>query len=145
MRVLVSFLRIFVSGALTIIVGSKGFSQTSPAKPTGEVVYKERCGGCHEQTNPRIPPRSALSQMPAARILHVLDFGAMMTIAYPMSRDERQAVAAYLGTSAPAVSFPPSAYCRDRKGAVSGNPKAAWNGGVRVRAIRAINPAQPLD
>jgi hypothetical protein len=37
--------------------------------------------------------------MPAERILRALDIGAMMTVAYPMSRDERQAVAAYLGTS----------------------------------------------
>src|SRR5580693_5231066 len=94
----------------------------------GEVVYKQRCAGCHEQTNPRIPPRTALNQMPAERILRTLDFGAMMTVAYPMSRAERQAVAAYIGTSAPAVEFPPSAWCADRRVTVSDRPKAAWNG-----------------
>src|SRR5712691_8336898 len=77
--------------------------------PSGEAVYKRRCAGCHEQTNERIPPRQTLQQMPASRILRTLDFGAMMTVAYPMSRDERQAVAGYLGTSAPAIAFPPSA------------------------------------
>ena len=125
-------LRNTVSGALGLAVGTAGFAQTSPVtspiKAAGEAVYKQRCGGCHEQTNPRIPPRSTLSQIPAQRILHVLDFGAMMTVAYPMSRDERQAVATYLGTSAPAVSFPASDYCRDRKVTVSDKPKAAWNG-----------------
>src|SRR5579871_1530188 len=94
----------------------------------GEAVYKQRCAGCHEQTSPRIPPRTALNQMPAGRILRALDFGAMMTVAYPMSRDERQAVAAFLGTNAPASALPPSAYCADRRAVVSDRPKSAWNG-----------------
>src|SRR5690242_21049349 len=82
----------------------------SQSAPSGEAVFKRRCAGCHEQTNPRIPPRQALEQMPASRILRALDFGAMMTVAYPMNREERQAVAAYLGTNAPSINFP-----QDRK------------------------------
>lgn len=66
--------------------------------------------------------------MPAGRILRALDFGAMMTVAYPMSREDRQAVAAYLGTSAPAINFPANAYCSDRRAQVSDHPKASWNG-----------------
>jgi polyvinyl alcohol dehydrogenase (cytochrome) len=66
--------------------------------------------------------------MPASRILSTLDFGAMMTVAYPLSRDERQAVAAYLGTTAPAISYPESAYCADRRVTVSDKPKSQWNG-----------------
>ena len=128
MRLSGSLLPVIVSVALGLAFGTAGSAQPSTVKASGETVYKQRCAGCHEQTNPRIPPRSALSQMPAERILHVLDFGAMMTIAYPMSRAERQAVAAYIGTSAPAVSFPPSAYCVDRKVSVSDEPKGAWNG-----------------
>jgi polyvinyl alcohol dehydrogenase (cytochrome) len=96
--------------------------------PSGEAVYQRRCAGCHEQTNPRIPPRSALQQIPASRILHTLDFGAMMTVAYPLSRDERQAVAAYLGTTAPAIAYPERAYCADRSVTVSDKPKSQWNG-----------------
>src|SRR5215469_10911931 len=105
-----------------------GFAQTSPQKAAGEAVYKQRCAGCHDQTNPRIPSRTSLSQMPATRILSALDFGVMMTVAYPMSRDERQAVAAYIGTNAPPASFPASAYCSDRSVSISAKPKAAWNG-----------------
>ena len=128
MRLFWSLLHISLSGALGIACGTAGFAQASPVKAAGEAVYRQRCSGCHDQTNPRIPPRSSLSQMPAERILHVLDFGVMMTVAYPMSRDERQAVAAYIGTGAPAVSFPPEAYCKDRKVTVSDKPKGAWNG-----------------
>jgi polyvinyl alcohol dehydrogenase (cytochrome) len=96
--------------------------------PSGEAVYKRRCAGCHEQTTARIPPRQALQQMPASRILRALDFGAMMTVAYPLSRDERQAVAGYLGTNAPAIAFPPNAYCSDRRATISDKPQSAWNG-----------------
>ena len=103
-------------------------AQTAPARPSGEAVYKQRCARCHELTDPRIPPRTALNQMPSVRIMRALDFGAMMTIAYPLSRDERQAVAGYLGTSAPAINFPASAYCSDRKVTVSDKPKFSWNG-----------------
>ena len=103
-------------------------AQTPVTKPAGDAVYERRCAGCHEQTNPRIPPRTSLNQMPATRILRALDFGAMMTVAYPMSRDERQAVAAYIGTNAPAIAFPPSAYCKDRRANIASKPKSAWNG-----------------
>jgi polyvinyl alcohol dehydrogenase (cytochrome) len=112
-------------GLLTAVL-----AQGQSAAPTtaGEAVYKQRCAGCHEQSNPRIPPRTALSQMPAERILRALDFGAMMTVAYPMSRDERRAVAAYIGTAASATAYPPSAYCADRRVTVSDGAKSAWNG-----------------
>jgi len=114
---------VLTSCGLTLLFASLG-----SAAPSGEAVYKQRCAGCHDQTNPRIPPRTTLTQMPAARIMKTLDFGAMMTVAYPMARDEREAVAAYLGTKAPLISLPPSAYCSDRGVKVSNTPKFAWNG-----------------
>jgi polyvinyl alcohol dehydrogenase (cytochrome) len=119
---------ILLSGVLGLMFSGTLCAQSSGSLQTGEMVYKQRCASCHEQTNPRIPPRSALSQMSAARILRVLDFGAMMTVAYPMSRAQREAVAAYLGTDAPALSVPPGAYCSDRNVVISSKPKAAWNG-----------------
>jgi polyvinyl alcohol dehydrogenase (cytochrome) len=120
------------SPVLTVLLGltcgATAFAQTSGPKAAGEAVYKQRCASCHEQTNPRVPPRSALNQMSSVRILRALDFGAMMTVAYPMSRDEREAVASYLGTNTPAISFPATAYCSDRSVTVSAKPKSAWNG-----------------
>jgi polyvinyl alcohol dehydrogenase (cytochrome) len=111
-----------------LIAAALAWGQARAPQAGGEAVYKQRCAGCHEQTNPRIPPRAALNQMPAERILRALDFGAMMTVAYPMSRDERQAVAAYIGTSAQAIAFPATAYCTDRQAVVSDRPKSSWNG-----------------
>src|SRR5215471_5731486 len=103
-------------------------AQDNTSKAAGEAVYKQRCAGCHDQVSERIPPKTSLNQMPSARILRALDWGAMMTVAYPMSREDRQAVAAYLGTNAPAIKFPASAYCSNHRATVSDHSKFSWNG-----------------
>jgi polyvinyl alcohol dehydrogenase (cytochrome) len=100
------------------------FAQT----PSGEAVYKTHCASCHDPISPRVPSRDALRQMPAARILRSLDGGSMMTVAFTMSRQERLAVAAYLGTP-DAISGPPaSTFCADRTIRLSPQPSVAWNG-----------------
>ncbi len=99
------------------------------AAPSGEAVYKQRCAGCHEQTdNIRIPPKATLQKIPAARILRTLDFGAMMAVAYPMNRAEREAVAAYLGTAAAETAAAPEAFCADRTIHLAASPRVQWNG-----------------
>ena len=69
---------------------------------------------CHEQVNERIPPREALQKMPAARILRALDAGPMMAVAFTINREDRVAVASYLGTNTPVEGPPASAFCADR-------------------------------
>jgi polyvinyl alcohol dehydrogenase (cytochrome) len=128
MRISGYWMNIFVTAATALVGASLAPAQSAAPKLSGEAVYQHRCAGCHEQASARIPPRSALNQMPAERILRTLDFGAMMTVAYGMSRDERQAVAAYLGTNAPANAFPSSAYCSGRRAVVSDHPRFFWNG-----------------
>ena len=49
--------------------------------------------------------------MSATRILRTLDFGLMMSIAYPMQRNEREAVARFLGTGSDEAP-PPRAFCK---------------------------------
>jgi polyvinyl alcohol dehydrogenase (cytochrome) len=95
--------------------------------PSGQEIYRKRCSACHEQVNARIPPREALQKMPAARILRALDSGAMMAVAFTLERDERIAVANYLGTNATIPGPSASAYCSDRTVTLSANP-ADWNG-----------------
>ena len=97
------------------------------AAPSGEEVYKQKCSRCHEQVNPRIPPREALQGMPSARILRALDSGAMMAVAFTIRRDERIAVSDYLGTKATIPGPAASAYCNDRTVNLSANP-SGWNG-----------------
>ena len=98
------------------------------AASSGEEVYQKRCAMCHEQVNDRIPPREALKNMPAARILRALDAGAMMAIAFTISREDRMAVASYLGTTEPVSGPPASAFCADRSVKLAATPKTLWNG-----------------
>jgi polyvinyl alcohol dehydrogenase (cytochrome) len=95
---------------------------------SGEEVYRTRCSSCHDQVGARIPPREALQKMSRARILRTLDFGLMMSIAYPMRREEREAVASFLGTAGDETALSPGAFCpRDRT--ILSNPAGGnWNG-----------------
>ena len=93
----------------------------------GLTLYKQHCAACHDQISPRIPPRSALQKMPASRILRTLDFGAMMSIAYPLRRQEREAIANFLGTPGEDAPFPASAYCSEQGPSLS-TPSANWIG-----------------
>ena len=95
---------------------------------SGEAIYQKRCALCHEQAKERIPPRSALQNMTSTRILRVMNSGAMMTIAYPLKRDEREAVAAYLGKAGPDAGPPAQAYCKDRNFKIDDAAKLQWNG-----------------
>lgn len=60
--------------------------------------------------------------------MRALDGGAMMTIALTMSREERLAVAAFLGTAGVAGAPPPSAFCSDRTIRLAARPSVTWNG-----------------
>ena len=106
---------------------SLGVSVSAFAAPTGEEVYRTRCSTCHEQSTPRIPHREALQKMPAVRILRALDSGAMMSIAFVMSRDDRIAVASYLGTRDTIVGPSPAAFCSTRTVTIAASP-TGWNG-----------------
>ena len=106
-----------------LCIGSAAFAAVS-----GEAVYARRCAVCHEQVNERIPSKDTLKAMPATRIMRAMDFGAMMSVAYPLSREEREAVAKYLGTDAKDTPPPASAFCSDRKVTVDDKTKFVWNG-----------------
>lgn len=112
-----------VFAAITILT-----TPAALAAASGEEVYTKRCASCHDQTNPRIPPRESLKKIPATRILKVLDFGVMMQIAYQMSRPDREAVAKFLGTDAPETVLAPEAFCKDRTVVVNDKSKFIWNG-----------------
>ncbi|HUQ52937.1 MAG TPA: cytochrome c, partial [Gammaproteobacteria bacterium] len=80
-------------------------------EPSGAAVYAQRCAACHDQVDARIPPRAALTEMSPARVLRTLDFGLMMSIAYPLTRGERAAVATFLGKGRDETTPLPSALC----------------------------------
>jgi len=99
--------------------------------PSGEEVFKQRCAGCHEANNPRIPRVEVLHRLPAASILRTLNWGVMGNVAYTMTIAEREAVASYLGTHDAPVLAPPAAFCADRAVRFANDPKKPqpqWNG-----------------
>ena len=99
------------------------------AAVSGQAVYQRRCAGCHDSNLERTPPRAALKQLSVARILRTLDFGVMVNIANPLDREEREAVAKYLGVDRPDdQSVPAAAYCKDRGVIIGASPNPAWNG-----------------
>ncbi|HUE43750.1 MAG TPA: PQQ-binding-like beta-propeller repeat protein [Candidatus Sulfotelmatobacter sp.] len=95
---------------------------------SGEAVYREYCGSCHDHAGPRIPPRSALQALSAARILRTLDAGVMMRIAYGLQRNQREAVANYLGKANDDTAPPATAFCSDRKFSLSDGSRSSWTG-----------------
>jgi polyvinyl alcohol dehydrogenase (cytochrome) len=99
------------------------------AAVSGEAVYQKRCAACHDTGSERAPAREALKQLSVARILRTLDFGVMVTIAYALDREEREAVANYLGVHRQDdVVVPASAYCTDRNVNIGASPSPVWDG-----------------
>jgi polyvinyl alcohol dehydrogenase (cytochrome) len=95
---------------------------------SGAAIYREYCASCHDHAGPRIPPRSALQALSAARILRTLDAGVMMRVAYGLQRSQREAVAKYLGKAVDETTPPPAAFCSDRKFSLSENAQPSWPG-----------------
>ena len=95
---------------------------------SGEEVYKRVCKNCHESADARAPGPQELKNMSASRIVRVLDFGIMMSVTSFLTREERHAVAGYLGTSNESNEIPATAYCADRTVKIAAKPKASWNG-----------------
>ena len=52
----------------------------------------------------------------------------MMSVAYPLQRDERQAVAAFLGTSAPEATPSSRAFCPAVRPIMGADARHTWNG-----------------
>lgn len=98
------------------------------AQVSGEQVFQNYCSKCHDHATDRVPPRSALQKLSRERILRTLDFGLMMSVAYPMARDERIAVANFLGTTGGEAKLPASALCSAGRTPLAGSAAGTWNG-----------------
>lgn len=121
-----------VVAGLLIVAPAQALAQPAPAgarAPSGDAIYQRRCASCHEQpVDGRTPGRDVLRSMTRARIQRTLDFGAMMTIAYQLRRDEREAVAAYLGKPGGDQGPRASAFCASRSVTVDTSTAPIWNG-----------------
>src|SRR5260370_18371340 len=109
---------------------------------SGPDVYQTRFAQCPENgAATRAPSRDALQKMPASRILRTLDFGLMMGVAYPLTREERNAVAKYLGTPGPEPGPPAAAFCSADRHVLSGEAAGNWNGWSPSPANRRFQPS----
>jgi polyvinyl alcohol dehydrogenase (cytochrome) len=141
-----AFRRPTIMAMAMLLLATPAVAQTLP---DGEALYKRRCAACHDNADQRTPPRDALRGMTPSRIMRTLDFGAMMTIAYTLRRDEREAIASYLGKPGPEPAPSPGAYCSDRTVRLT-MPATAWNGWSPSRdnarfapaALAKLTPAQ---
>src|SRR5258706_3051406 len=98
------------------------------AQAPGQTAYGKYCTPRHDATDGRAPTRAALKQMSPARILRTLDFGLMMSIAYPIRRDEREAVAKFLGGAADQAPIGRQALCKADHPIMPALTPANWNG-----------------
>jgi polyvinyl alcohol dehydrogenase (cytochrome) len=113
--------------ACTLAMTSAHAQTEAPA--TGAAVYARYCASCHDQMDARIPARAALTQMSPARILRTLDFGLMMSIASPIKRDDREAVAAFLGQGPDETKPPASAFCKSTDRTImAAAARESWSG-----------------
>jgi polyvinyl alcohol dehydrogenase (cytochrome) len=70
--------------------------------PYAAQLFQKHCASCHESAAAgaaRIPPVSVLKTMTPTAILRVLESGVMKAQAAPISTNERQALANFLGTA----------------------------------------------
>jgi polyvinyl alcohol dehydrogenase (cytochrome) len=109
-------------------VAAASGAEASGQRPDGAQTYARFCAACHDQTTARIPSRDALTRLSPQRIMRTMDFGLMMSVAYPMRRDEREAVAAFLGKGREEVAPPASALCGPDHRIMSSQSKAKWTG-----------------
>src|ERR1700733_7649374 len=100
MKTLWLLIRFLFCLLLTVLALSEGSAFAAPQAPAvyGSEVYQRRCASCHDQPGSPPPTKEALQKLTATQIRRSLDFGMMMGVAGPMKREDREAVATFLGT-----------------------------------------------
>ncbi|PYU23213.1 MAG: cytochrome C oxidase Cbb3 [Acidobacteria bacterium] len=127
----------------TTLATAPVFGQTVSSQTVlGADVYQTRCAQCHENAAAsRAPSRDTLQKMTASRILRTLDFGLMMGVAYPLTREERQAVAGFLGTKGSEPGPAASAFCSAERHPLSAETAGNWNGWSPLPANTRFQPS----
>jgi len=125
-----SFPGVLFAWLLCAVLATAAQNSASASAPmSGADVYQKRCAACHDQADSRAPSKDALQKLSAARILRTLDFGLMMAVAYPMKREEREAVANYLGTkTGETPPLPTNAFCAASIPILVGPTNDTWAG-----------------
>ncbi len=133
---------IVTATAIALPLQLRAQDRQSAVEPSGAAVYATHCASCHDQVGARIPTRDSLAQMSPARILRTLDFGLMMSIAYPLQRGEREAVAAFVGKGRDDTAPPASALCGPEMRIMSRRSAAGWAGWAPSQDNTRYQPAE---
>jgi polyvinyl alcohol dehydrogenase (cytochrome) len=139
MRGILSGLGVARVAGVALLAGAALHVSAAGAQERGAQIYAEQCARCHELPDSRAPSRETLEQMSVNRIIRTMDFGAMMSVTYMLDREDRQAVAEYLGVPGEDRDPPASAFCADRRVDLAATrdatsretpsgPPADWNG-----------------
>lgn len=107
--------------ALTVTAAAEG-------AVSGEAVYRERCAACHDSGSARVPSRDALKKLTVTRISRSMDFGSMSGVSSALLREDRDAVAAFLGTPGGNAIPAAKAFCNDRAVRIPTRGTSQWNG-----------------
>jgi len=140
----ISFCLLLGCAMIGIMLGTGPLSAQTVSSQTvsGADVYQQRCAQCHENAAAnQAPSRETLQKMSASRILRTLDFGLMMGVAYPLTREERETVANYLGTKGSEPGPPAAAFCSAERHPLSGQSAGNWNGWSPSPANTRYQPA----
>jgi polyvinyl alcohol dehydrogenase (cytochrome) len=142
MRTSIALYIALIVGQLAVMQAAVAQQTASPtATSLGEQAYQRSCAACHDNGVARSPPRDALAKLSPQRILRTMDFGLMMSAAYPLSRDERNAVAQLLGKGADAQAIAASAMCKPTHKVMSRPSKASWESWSPTLANARFQPA----
>jgi polyvinyl alcohol dehydrogenase (cytochrome) len=126
--------------AIAALGSGSAFAQATP-DATGAAVYARYCAACHDQATARTPPREALTRLSPQRILRTMDFGLMMSVAYPIPRDEREALAHYLGKGKDDVAPAAAAMCGADQRILSADTASHWSGWSPTQDNTRYQPA----
>ena len=129
-----------IAVALASVLAGAGGAQ---AQDRGAAIYAEQCARCHDLPDSRAPSRATLEQMSVNRIVRTMDFGAMMSVTYMLDRDDRQAVAEYLGVPGEDREPPAEAYCADRSVDLAAARNTAPGDSRAISAPFALAAAAP--
>jgi polyvinyl alcohol dehydrogenase (cytochrome) len=119
-------------------------AQQAPARTAGATVYREKCATCHETGVPRAANQASLSLLSADNIRLALTTGKMSTQAASLTAEQRDAVVAFLASSASPASTAAADQGMCPAGAPAFSPKDKqphWNGWGVETTQRRFQPA----
>jgi polyvinyl alcohol dehydrogenase (cytochrome) len=120
-----------LAGLIVTLTSIVAGSQDQSAIKEGEVLYRQRCAGCHDAGVPRAPDRAALGHISADNIQVALTSGIMSSQGASLTAPQIAAIASFLGRQSGANQ--PSLIddaCPKGGGKAFTNPfnQPSWNG-----------------